>query len=958
MKQIVRKKEKLSINTGTGIPQKKQILSDEAFLGVWNPEQKVWKMEPKINYFLNADLEKIETCVKQGKMDLAKQKLLDYYIGKAKKYEGVGKGRKTDIRIAGLFMDNIYAVIPPIGNGQVPMEWGECPICLTEAVTDMLKKGSTVFPVMLMGRKKGEEAILHGRLAEHPPVLCLETGEHKTYRLKAVSDTYIRGGSYSETNFGEERNLLIQESGDPVDEGMKRTYIEFYINEEVRLETIEKAELILYGKTSAGHPMDVIAFISEDAIVDEEKKVLANSNMRVLSFEEKEDAFTAFDYKTPKRKGVDGQYYNIITRFWMMTSLLDEYDRTGNEDYADRYIRELLNYYVSLGGGELLLEPEIRSTGGDTLNSGFRLQQTIEGYYRVVKSESMTPERNLQCLKMFYEEREFLQDERTFWPRFVKDCNWGMTQTISQFFVCVYFPELVDQRKHLDEIGKRMEYLTQSLILPDGAYVEATNGYPVHVLHDFQLYKTWMERIQEKVPAAMDAGLRRFARYFMNCTEPGFHITEYGDMKYKKEEAVLWQCLNSLAETYGDEELMYVAQKGRAGKKPKHTSSVYPDGKLAVFRNGWETDALFLFVNWRPFAVHAHNDALNVTLTAYGNRVLADNSDRSYNNDPVAVWQRKSRFSHNVCSIDDRTGFCGWQEGADRVDGDAETVISEGMDVMDGWFREQVDETEQMHRRKLMFLKPLGIFVLLDHLMAGERDFHVYRQNWQFEPLAQVCVKGNMLKTNFAEGGNVAVVTASSLGDPHLCLKISYYDSETSHYGEYTLSTSDRQVEFYTVIVPFREKTHLSVTIKPWKTEETEKNICAAEIGMVSNGKIQKGRWFVSLEEETSITRVGEYVTDAHMAYVHGEEEITYVALYQGSQLMRGKDILIKLEKKEETVSVVYDRDKGQADIFMRETTPVKLLYIYRPSWLAVVRVNHKMVYFTQENQMCRVCLE
>ena len=942
--------------TENEIPQKDRIFTDEEFLGIWDEKRGEWSIEPKLNYSLNEPMRDIEEKVKGRDWQGAKKALHQYFINTGRKYHNPSGRHTISADELALQMENIYSVIPPIGFGVVPVQTEDFSVNVTDTVRKMWENTSIHFSVMLMGRHKNEKAILCSRRGAFPPILKIKT-EKQEYSFISVSDTYIQGGRHAEDNFGESEELYIQESGNPLNDEMMRTYIQFDFDEDIMNQQVLDARIILHGKNLTQHQMEIIAFCSEDVLVNEQNKTFSKSNIKVLSFVEQDDRYTGFDYKIPKRLGVDNQYFNIITRFWKAGGLLTEYERTKNEIYAERYIKECLNYYTSLGGGELLLEPKVRSTGGDTLNTGFRLQQTIDGYYSLVDSESMTPDSNLQLLKMFYDEREFIGDGRTFWTRFAKDCNWGITQTISHFYVCVYFPEFAETSEHLDEISRRMNYLMHSLILPDGTYVEATNGYPIHVLRDFQSYRSIMHKMQWDIPKEIDEQLRKFAYYFINCMEPSFYLTEYGDMHYKKDAALLNTCLYRLSELYEDNTLKYMSTQGKEGEIPRWGSSIYPNGKAAVFRTGWHEDDLFMFTNWRPYAVHSHNDALNMTLVAYGNRVLTDNSDRSYNDEPIANWQRKSRFSHNVCSIDDRTGYRGWGVGAENVQGDALSHTSGNLDIMDGWFTEKIEHIMQYHNRKILFLKPLRTFVVTDFLHSSEKRQHIYRQNWQFEPSSKVTVKKNMLQTHFETGGNVLIASVSPKEECRLNLQTSFHDSVTSRYGEYVVDTSSDSLIYHSVIYPYQGNDEVSVNIVPLDMNEGNDKVSAAEINMAINHGVQKGILFSSMEENGKEYSFGNYSTNARDVYIHGEDDISYVAINNGSVLSRNGKTFISTDKKAKCLSVIFKSDEIVISMSEQDAQEISKILLNVKMPPKTVLVNNNEVNYCIEKGMFVISL-
>lgn len=797
--------KRMERNMENYVPQKERILTDEEFMGKWEADSKRWILLPKINYDADHDLKKVKEYVKSGDYTNAKKELLCFYRRTGRQFHQRSVYRKQQKEILELQMEDIYSTIPVWAKGSIQGEDSELELDLTEVVKERVRQHVDFFSAMLMAEEKNREVIFSSRRGNKPPK-CVICTQEKEYVLYASADTYIRAGKFAHCNYGTETELKIEESGYPYDDEMKRAYVQFDLPEKLQADKILSVTVLLYGGVKDSGPIHVIAFESEDTFVVEKEKTMANSNMKVLSYYKREHPYTGFDYTIAYREGLDNQFFNVISRFWNAMGFVEEYEQTGQECYANRFIQESLNYYTSLGGGESLV-PESQRSNGPALNTGFRTPQMIEAYYILLHSRSMTPDTNLQMLKMFYEEREFLYQDAVFWGHHASQNNWGMMQTIAQFYICCYFPEFEGFDRHQQEIMKRMSHLINTLILDDGSYIEATLGYPVEIIDILLCFRKFAKELNLPLPDILERKLYLFARYFRDCTDSAFEITEYGDCHYRKNTKKIRALLEEASEIYQDPTILYAATEGKKGMCPEQElEAVYPYGKLATFRTGWSSEDIFCFTNWKPGASHAHNDSLSFTVTIGKNRLLTDNGDRSYNKEPIANWQRFGRYSHNVCCIDDRTAYEGWGPELKNVSGDGAALFTETENLIQGCFRERIGEKEQKHIRKLLFIKPLRVFLVVDHLVSdGEEGEHVYSQNWQFEPTADMTLEEDTFITHFNDGWNVQVRGSLDQTD-EIHVEKSYYERETSLRGEIVRKTDEKSTAFFTVVLPVGEE--------------------------------------------------------------------------------------------------------------------------------------------------------
>lgn len=938
---------------GKNVPQKPNI-SDEDFLGRWNVESNTWTVNPCINYSYgdNDKLKAVEDKVKIGRYEEAKEALLDYYRSINRKFPESSREIADDAKNE-MFMEDIFTGIGYVAKATIPAGLQDHIVEI-----DMLNKvssaasGSGKFSIYLMGRDKGDEAVFSSREGGNAPKLVITIGGVEKI-VETNSDTYVRAGDkYSKQIFGKEDKLYVMDSGIPFDENSKKTYMEFDIKDAVASkDEITSAKLILYGHTTDGEEMRILVLNSEQVKVDETKKNWMNSNFRVLSFKGADHSYRNLPF-FDGRPGVDKNYSSTQSRFWYYMSLIHKYKETGDEAYAKRFLEIMSLYYNTFGGGDLLLPIEDRGAG-DSLNAGLRVDQTLSAYGSLLNSESMTPDKHMEFLKFLYDDAAYLSENNTFWTTHARNNNWGMNQTMGMVQVNYYMPEFKNTQMQLSEAAKRMEYMLGNLILDDYSYIEGTNGYPTGILTDLIEYKEKMDNLQYTIPESIDDKIHYFARYFMNCIDPNGWMAEYGDDHYTYSSVLLEQLLK-VGICYNDKELIYVGSKGAEGTRPIHTSVTYPTGKFMVARSGWEKNDTFLFTNWRPYATHSHNDALNLTVNAYGRRLLVDTSDRSYNDEPISNWQRKSRQSHNVVEIDNTTAYQGWTSGVDNLSSSGSTMSSDGFDIINGTYTEKRETGDFSQNRNILFLKPLNFFVVSDYMTVPEGK-HTYSQYWHMAPDAGIALTDkNSVESNYAEGGNIKIVQADA-NQLTATVKDGYYDNVTHKYVSYEQSVEGANAVYDTVIYPYETGNNVEVSAQRIELDVAETTASAVDITLTKpDHAVENGTYYISHEEAPKNRTFGEYVTDGKVAYVHknADDTITFALLSNGKELNYQGKSLIKSSSVVDSMSLEYGDDTLAIDT--HKGVLIENLTVYVPKTIKNVVFNGSKISFTKvgENEI------
>ena len=908
-------------------------LTDEELFGRWDLANSTWNLKGKMNYDYNADLKKVEHHVKVGNYKEARDELSKYYknkiVNEAKKAPKKAP-KKENVSSLSLdtFCDGIYSVICPICLISVPANEDFILVDLHSYICSKLSQNMRSISFLLMARYKGENlTVFNSREAGvNPPVLEI-TVDQQVKRYEACSDTYIRAGKYEGDNFGKDKYLCVRDSGYPLDDNNMRSYLQFEMDDLSADSAVTSAVLKLYGKNDSDQEMKLIVFESEQPVVRETEKTWLNSNIKVFSWQGNTESF---DWREPN--GADNQWLNILMRFWRQMGLIAKYEKIGDAQYLKRFMEMLVSFIDQCGGGELNNEHTI--SRNQSLNCGFRLHQLTNAFRVLSNSDVMDTDNCIKIIKFFWMEVEYLMSADTFWNSHAGLNNWGMNQTLGQLLVLIHFPEYQDWERWYSEIKKRMDYMVNNFILPDGAYVEATNGYPVSILSHLLFYKDLCEEKGYELPVGFDNKLIAFARFFMNCLEPNWWLTEYGDDHYRSSERLL-KMLHTLGQMYDDQELLYAGSKGVEGKAPAQTSLYFPYGKLAVQRTSWDMDALFLFSNVRPYATHCHNDDLHITLHAYGRRLLVDTSDRSYNDEEISNWQRRRRGSHNVVDVDKKSVYVNWSTNTDKLAANGNMLSNTFFDLFSGYHQEEWSENEIMKQhRNVLFIKAAGFWIVSDYASVPPGE-HEYYQNWHFDSHADIVIDEQSKKSysRYTQGSNLLIVPAEA-NEISSRIENGFIGSNPHKYISYR-KQENGDGTYDTILYPFRgtvDKNKIELHRIPLHVPLT--TATCFEVSIKEPNHMATGYYYHSYEDTLEIKEFGEFATDAMTVYIQTKcEKLEMLSLYAARYLEHKGKVLMKASKKLDNIGILWDKnrleisssgncieDKGEITIRVQDT--------------------------------------
>ena len=188
-----------------------------------------------------------------------------------------------------------------------------------------------------------------------------------------------------------------------------------------------------------------------------------------------------------------------------------------------------------------------------------------------------------------------------------------------------------------------------------------------------------------------------------------------------------------------------------------YTSIALPYSGFTAMRSGWDLQAFYLFfMNGRPQSGHSMRDHNAIQVTAYGRQLLVCGGDPTYGvfRTPEAkgadfYLSEASSLKNNTVLVDGRSqSKAGPHAGrayrtpiANRWHTSARCDVVDGLyDLGYGDFQNNrdvnVDKSVQ-HYRRVIFVKPLKLWLVEDRMINTGDKPHEYSQVWNFLPYSE-----------------------------------------------------------------------------------------------------------------------------------------------------------------------------------------------------------------------------
>jgi hypothetical protein len=307
---------------------------------------------------------------------------------------------------------------------------------------------------------------------------------------------------------------------------------------------------------------------------------------------------------------------------WLVLSLLQSFDETGDRRYLDKAARLLRDWWEDNGRGK----PR-SSVAWDRMGTALRAQVLAcsAGYLPLEPWLAAALDRHGQLLA-----------GGTF---YVGRGNWALNQDLGLLEVGI-----VRGRDDWTALARdRLGELFEESVDVQGVTNEQSVYYQLYNHDRYRLAFGRLAAAGLALPASA-ARLASMPAFLARATLPNGEYEMIGDLDRMSARV--------LPGTGAE----FSATKGAKGTRPTDTVAVYRAGWLFA-RSGWGerrawADETALSLRWGPAPIiHGHADAGSITLYGYGARLLVDPGKYTYN---LNEWRRyfKGRTAHNVVTVD------------------------------------------------------------------------------------------------------------------------------------------------------------------------------------------------------------------------------------------------------------------------------------------------------------------
>ena len=439
--------------------------------------------------------------------------------------------------------------------------------------------------------------------------------------------------------------------------------------------------------------------------------------------------------------------FDGLTRTGMMKPLAFTYTRTGDEKYARAWNAMLISFFrnvpAPIKSGVIKgndrsghVPPAGISAGPIWAAISLSARMHHETFYnRFRNSPLFEPDTRMAWWAN-------LADMANTLERMDTGGNWKTQVTSSFFGFAQKYPEFKKSKKWFSEGFEDIKKNFIDNMYADGPCKEATTNY-----HGFSLgmfFNTFRDarNMGLDVPKEHMDILERAFEYSMYITQPDWMTPIWGDTNRPMDSAGM---IEVGAKYFNRDDMLWVATRGKEGRKPSKTSVEFPISGYYVMRSGWDPDARYLMTRNGFSLSHNHKDQLSVVVNAYGTDLLLDPGIYSYGTPECNVLTQTKM--HNTIGVDEKNIPGG--EGINKW------YTNPGFDYYDGISPGYQDVKDVKHQRNILFMKP-DYWVIADRVTGpGE---HTASQYWHFAPGTVTLDDDGVARTTNTKGGNIAVL--------------------------------------------------------------------------------------------------------------------------------------------------------------------------------------------------------
>lgn len=948
-------------------------ISDEDFFGVWDDAAGDWSKIPCFSYEDYPDMGEVESAAKAGDYERCKDELLAYYrrVLRTRPVTIGNSSSKANEMMAELYANNMFRISNLMQKVilQEDAQWYN--VNVTSNVRGLLSKASknlTIGAIALkkdgyMARIASKESDLTDSSGESvvPYILVNVNGEERKYYAK--EDTYISADLNESESFGDEPWVKAEESTTTVESVLKwdgytkKGYLAFSFDDIKNDDVINLAEFHFYGNyTLSDNPENTPDDITEKAIYlyapgeevwnEETFTWKTKSALAGVSFD-KEAGPTNFEAGGDLSGNWKAEY---TAGSWEQT-LAQMYETSGNEAYAYHAIRLLVHNARIINNDYFIKNSGVFFVGN-------RLIRVVSALYCLIDSPHMTADAFTALMKNQYNYFEWLSG---YWAAGFENSNLGVIPLTEGIEAGLAFQEYRPMfGTELEFVGtspahyvgdwlvtffKRLSVIMNDYIQADGSSKDISLEYVIYVFNNIlQLYDA-MDRYgidhEQYLPGLLDR-MDMNAEFIVSKLTPKLTYWQNGDDSQYNAWVGPQKALQLYLNVRENPIARYVASGRKEGVEPPYDMSISDIMKFAIMRSSWNEDSVSMHINADGGTIHGHADDLHVSVFGYGQFLLVDPLNYSYNRTSLYNMWFETTTGHNAVEINDtnQKGYSTYSlPSYPNILGDIIKVDTGATNGVRGTLHEEDRENNDVYDyisaetfnytnhstlngdfknyRDVLFIKP-GYFVVTDYMEPENNEINTYKQNWHFLPEANISLSenGNTV-TNFDGTANI-VVAPVNYGDGMVASIEDGFFGYTTNSGVISPAKGSRYTKrqpgittYNTILYPVASGTSAEISTEPITLDVPNTVANAASATIIDSAKGTKQLSYYTLfDKNQKVARVfGTYETDGTLAFAETtDSNITTALVRNGSYLKRsdGK-YLIMSEEPLTDLGVSYD---------------------------------------------------
>jgi hypothetical protein len=476
--------------------------------------------------------------------------------------------------------------------------------------------------------------------------------------------------------------------------------------------------------------------------------------------------------------GSDARVAWELNRLHHFTSLGRTYLLTGDERYAEEFLRQLASWNAQN-------PPGFGINWANAMEAAIRAANIIAATEMFRLSPLMTDERVALILKMLVSHGRFIRANLEY--SFRAPSNHYLSDLLGLFVIGATMPDIRESRRWLRFSARRLLKELMRQVLPDGVSYEGSTAYHRLVLEIFALMFSMREATKINFPLAHRNRLRAMFRFTKSYIKPDGTAPIVGDsddgrlIRFTERPATDHTYLLSIGATLleddefktsdsiDEEAVWWAGERGveRFDALPKSGgaagSRAFRESQIFIEREG----AAYAIIDCGDHGIggrgsHAHSDALSVEVFAYGQTFLRDPGTFVYTGDPRMRNLFRSTAYHNTVRVDGRDIS---RIREDRLFALGENVkpkvnrwkSDEDQDLLDA----QIDYADLplTHRRQVVFDKQDLFWVVKDIFTGGGE--HLFEFFFNFDSGVELDLQGDSRALATAESARLMLVPQS-----------------------------------------------------------------------------------------------------------------------------------------------------------------------------------------------------